>query len=221
MRRRRFVQDLLLTPVVGAAAATAQTPQTTPQQQPPPQPNTPARQMPLQPQAIPKLAVTPSDLTAQGDQQFFTVEQFATLEKLGATLVPPLGGHPGALDAHAPEFLDFLVGVSPADRQRLYCDGLNAIDAQAKKQFHKPFAELETAEVDTIIRPLLVARFWPEDLPKDPLKNFMAQVHEDLRTATQNSREWAATQTASGRRQRGFNRSAGYYWKPIDPVVRD
>src|ERR1700685_1667446 len=174
MRRRRFVQDLLLTPVVGAAAATQQTPQTKPTQQPPPQPNTPARQMPLQPQAIPKLAVTAPDLTAQGDQRFFTAEQYATLEKLGATLVPPLAGHPGALDADAPEFLDFLIGVSPADRQKLYCGGLNAIDGQPKKQFHKPLAELEPTEVDVIIRPLLVARFWPEDLPKDPLKNFMA-----------------------------------------------
>lgn len=221
MRRRRFVTDLLLTPVVTAAAAAQQAPQTKPLQQPPPQPNTPARQMPMQPQAISKLAVTQADLTAQGDQRFFSVEQYATLEKLGNTLLPPLNGHPGALDAHAPEFLDFLISVSPADRQKLYCDGLDAINAQARKQFHKPFADLQPEEVDTIVRPLLVARFWPEDLPKDPIKNFMAQVHEDLRTATENSREWAATQTASGRRQRGFNRSVGYYWRPIDPVVRD
>lgn len=224
MRRRKFVRDLLVAPVVSATAAAAaqEAGQTTkPQQQPQPQPNTPARQMPLQPQAIQKLAVTQVDLTAEGDQHFFSAEQYAALCKLAEILMPPLSGHPGAIDAHAPEFLDFLISVSPSDRQKLYTDGLNAVNSAARKQFHKPFSELQAEEADAIIRPLLVARFWPEDLPKDPIKNFMAQVHEDLRTATENSREWAATQSASGRRQRGYSRSVGYYWRPIDPVVRD
>ncbi len=223
MRRRKFVQNLLVTPVVTAAAAAAQqTPQTKPQQQPPPQANTPARQVPLQPQSIPKLAVTPADLTSEGDQRFFTVEQFAALEKLGSTLMPPLNGHPGALDAGAPEFLDFLISVSPADRQTLYRNGLDGLNGHAKKHFQKDFAELQAEEVAVILKPLLVERFWPQDLPSDPMKNFLAQVHEDLRTATQNSREWAAVRTpSSGQGRRGFNRSVGYYWKPIDPVVRD
>jgi hypothetical protein len=224
MRRRKFVRDLLVAPVVTAtaAAATQEANQTTkPQQQPQPQPNTPARQMPLQPQTIKKLAVTQVDLTAEGDQRFFSAEQYAALCKLAEILAPPLNGHPGAIDAHAPEFLDFLISVSPPDRQTLYTDGLNALNSATRKQFHKPFSELQAEEADAVIRPLLVVRFWPEDLPKDPVKNFMAQVHEDLRTATENSREWAAAQGASGRRQRGFTRSVGYYWKPIDPVVRD
>ena len=226
MRRRNFVRDLLVTPVVAttaaAAAAAQQGSQTTkPQQQPEPQPNTPARQMPLQPPRIQKLAVTQADLTADGDQRFFSAEQYAALCKLAEILMPPLNGHPGATEAHAPEFLDFLIRVSPADRQKLYTDGLNAMNSAARKQFHKPFSELQAEEADAIIRPLLVVRFWPEDLPKEPVKNFMAQVHEDLRTATENSREWAAAQAASGRRPRGYTRSVGYYWKPIDPVVRD
>lgn len=221
MRRRRFVQNLLITPVVTAAAAAQESSQNKPQQQPPPQANTPARQVPMQPTSIPKLAVTQADLTSEGEQRFFTPEQFAALEKLGSTLMPALKGHPGAVEAGAPEFLDFLIGVSPADRQKVYCSGLDGLNTQAHKRFHKPFAELQVEEVDTIVRPLLVTRFWPQDLPNDPMKMFMAQAHEDLRTATENSREWAAAQTSSGRRERGFNRSVGYYWKPIDPVVRD
>ena len=85
MKRRSFVQSLLIAPAAPAAIAAQQT---TPQQQPPPQPNTPARQVPRQPQEIPKLQVVQADLAADGDQRFFTAEQFAALEKLGSTLVP-------------------------------------------------------------------------------------------------------------------------------------
>ena len=76
--------------------------------------------------------------------------------------------------------------------------------------------------MDAIIRPLLVARYWPQEMPNDPEKNFMAQVHQDLRTATVNSREWAgegAPAPAAGRPRR-FDRGRGLYWRPIDPVVR-
>jgi hypothetical protein len=36
-----------------------------------------------------------------------------------------------------------------------------------------------------------------------------------------NSREWAEATAAHREREHGFNRTTGYYWKPIDPVVRD
>ncbi len=220
MRRRRFVQKLLTAPVLPALATAAQE-TTKPQQQPPPQPNTPARQVPQQPQGAPRLAVVQSDIVSETDQRYFTPDQFAALQKLADILVPPLKGHPGARDANAPEFLDFLISVSPADRQQLYCHGLDSLNGDAKKRYQKPLAELDAKEADAILRPLLVARPWPQDLPADPLKNFISQVHEDLRTATMNSREWAEADTGSRQRGRGFGRTVGYYWKPIDPVVRD
>jgi hypothetical protein len=219
MKRRRFVQNLLVSPVLPAAAAAQQT--TAPQQQPTPQPNTPARQVPTQPNGIPKLSVTDADLTSQADQRYFTATQFATLEKLAGILVPRINKNPGALEAHAPEFLDFLISVSPADRQKLYQDGLDHLDTQAKKQYQHAFSDLDPKQVDAIIRPLLVARPWPQDLPTDPMKSFMAQAHEDLRTATANSREWAEATGSSHQRTRGVSRTVGYYWNPIDPVVRD
>ena len=120
--------------------------------------------------------------------RFFSADQFAALQKLGSILMPPLKGHPGAVDAHAPEFLDFLFSVSPGDRQKLYRDGLDGLNAQAKQQFHEPFSELDAKQADAVLRPLLVVRYWPEDLPSEPMKNFVAQVHQDLRTATMNSR---------------------------------
>ena len=221
MKRRRFVRGLLTVPAISAAveAGQAPPPATTPQQQPQPTPNTPARQESRQPPAAPKLKVTSLDLTAEPAPHFFTNTQLGTLEKLGEVLVPPLKNNPGALEAGAPEFLDFLIGESPEPRKKSYQFGLDHLELNAKNKYQRSFASLNEAEVGALLKPLLVPRFWPEDLPKDPMQSFMAQVHEDLRTATQNSREWAEASEKSGRRfSRGF-RGSGYYWNPIDPIV--
>ncbi len=216
MKRRSFVQTLLVSPAAPAALAAAE--QAKPQQQPAPQPNTPARQVPRQPHDVPKLELTQVDIAAGTEPHFFTETQFTSLEKLASLLVPPLKGNPGALDAQAPEFLDFLISVSPADRQKLYQNGLDSIDSEAQQKFKKPFSELDAAQAGAILRPLLTVRPWPEDLPTDPLQNFIAQAHRDLRTATMNSREWAAASEKSGHHfTRGFH-GTGYYWAPIDPI---
>jgi hypothetical protein len=222
IKRRRFVQSLLLTPAAPIALAAAQA--TPPVATPPQPPSAPAATLlrqggRQQPTNVPHLKVTQPDIAAKTDQHFFTTDQFATLQKLGNVLMPPIKGNPGALDADAPEFLDFLISVSPIDRQKLYQHGLDQLNAMAKKQFHAPFAELNGTQADAILRPLLVARYWAEDFPTDPLKNFVAQVHVDIRTATMNSREWSEAAAKSGHRfTRGFN-SQAMYWAPIDPIV--
>jgi len=161
------------------------------------------------------------DLTADtAAPTFFTADQFAALRALGNLLQPPMKSHPGAVEAGAPEFLDFLISVSPADRQQIYREGLDGLNSQSKKKFKKLFADLDATQADAIVRPLLVVIPWSEDLPKDPVRHFLAQAHRDFRTATQNSREWAEAGASSGRRGgRGFG-GAGLYWLPIDPVVR-
>jgi hypothetical protein len=218
IKRRRFVQNLLATSAAAPVLGSAQPPPAA-QQQPTPQPNTPARQEPRQPQTIPTLKLTQPDLAAETFPLFFTADQFATLKKLGGVLMPAMKGNPGALEAKAPEFLDFLLSVSLPERQKTYKDGLDHLNSAARSEHQRPFAELNAAEIDGIIRPLIAVRFWPEDLPKDPMQSFMCQVHEDLRTATMNSREWAAAAQNSGHRfTRGF-RGSGLYWAPVDPVV--
>lgn len=221
MKRRNFVQNLLLAPVapaVAAAAGQAPPEKAAAHAKPETEPKTPVRQRPWGPQRVPKLDLTGVDLTGQPAPHYFTAAQFATLQKLGALLVPPLKNNPGALDAQAPEFLDFLVSVSPDERQNLYQFGLDSLDSQSKNQFQKPFCDLDAQQAGRILRPLLVVRPWAEDFPSDPLQKFIAQVHEDLRAATENSREWAAASEKSGRRfTRGF-RGSGYYWFPIDPI---
>ena len=121
----------------------------------------------------------------------------------------------GALDTDAPEFLDFLIGASPIDRQLLYRNGLDALNAQARMRFGKPFADLDATQADTILKPLVVPVAWAYDPPKDLLKHFVFAAREDIRTATRNSREAAAASASSGRRG---GAGAGLYWNPIDPV---
>jgi hypothetical protein len=216
MRRRKFIQSLVVAPAVPAIA----------QQTAAPAPAVPQGSVPIGlggafrgGQPIAALATTTADVVAQpAAPTFFSTVQFANLRKLGGLLVPPMAGHPGALEAGAPEFLDGLIRVSPADRQKLYRDGLDGLEALAKKQYGKSFAELEGAQADAILHPLMTVIAWVEDLPKDPERHFIAQAHRDFRTATQNSREWAAAVATSGRRGRGFGGGAGLYWLPIDPV---
>jgi hypothetical protein len=215
MKRRGFVRGLLLVPAAQAALSAQQAPPAPAAVPPAAGPGRGARNM----QGPAKLQVTGADLTSEAPQLYFSKEQFATLEKLASVLMPPMKGNPGAIEAQAPLFLDFLIGVSLADRQHLYKNGLDKLNAQAKGKFQKSFAQLDAAQAGTIIKPLMVARPWTVDWPADPMQNFIAEAHEDIRKATSNSREWAEAAAKSGRR---FNRGAqatGFYWKPIDPVV--
>src|ERR1700758_463413 len=82
---------------------------------------------------------------------FFTAKRMATLRRLADVMVPRSEQFPGALDAKTPEFLDFLVGHSPAVRAALYNSGLDWLDAQAHTKYIKPFAQLADAEVDSLL----------------------------------------------------------------------
>jgi len=217
MKRRNFVRSLLVAPVAPTVLVSEE-PAKTAAAQSAAQTVPPGRNGAVQPSEVPRLNVTPLDLAGQPAPQFFTATQLGTLRKLASVLLPPLKGNPGAVEAQAPEFLDFLIGASPDDRQKLYLSGLDRLEAQASDRFHKSFSDLDAAQADAILRPLLVARPWPQDMPSDPLQNFLAQAHEDIRTATMNSREWSIAVEKSGHRfSRGF-RTSGYYWSPIDPI---
>src|SRR4051794_10095376 len=132
----------------------------------------------------PKISLADANEGAEGNPHFFNAAQFATLHKLASVLMPPVKGNIGAVECDAPEFVDFLIGASPADRQQLYRNGLDTLNATARRHFAKSFAELDTKQADTILKPLLTAVPWVYDLPKDPMKRFIYQAHQDLRTAT-------------------------------------
>lgn len=121
------------------------------------------------------------------------------------------------MDAGAPEFLDFLIGVSPVSQKELYLNGLDALNDRARMRFGKSFAELDDSQADTIVRPLIVTVVWVLDRPSEPLQHFIAQVHDDLRTATTNSRQMAEAGQGGGRRG---PIAIGTYIRPIDPIYK-
>jgi hypothetical protein len=224
MKRRRFIKAVaaapavpaLLSPLAAQQPPAIQQPSTVPKFSPEPAPAAPAPgRGGFGGAAVPRIPLVAADETADTVARYFSPAQFAALRKLAGILVPPVKGNIGALDSDAVEFLDFLISNSPTDQQQLYKNGLDALNTAARKQFSKTFAELETAQADAILKPLLVPVAWAYDPPKDPVKHFIFQAHQDIRTATRNSPEASKTQANTGRR--GFG-GAGLYWNPIDPV---
>jgi hypothetical protein len=197
MKRRRFIQTLAAAPAVAVPASIeplAQSPAGAPRPQ----------------EEAPKLEFASLDAAADCVPRFFNAQQFAALKKLSGILMPPLNGMPGALDTGAPEFLDFLISKSPADRKQLYTAGLNALNAQATKRFGKAFADVEDAQAAELLAPL--RQSWTYEPPADPFARFLREAKQDVRTATMNSREYTSAGSAGSRRGGGI----GQYWYPID-----
>ncbi len=161
--------------------------------------------------AIPKLEVTSPDAAGETVHRFFNEARFTALRRLGELFQPKVGNAPGATEAGAPEFLDFLIGASPADRKKLYNNGLDALNAAAQKKYRKNFAATTAEEADAVIRPLLAT--WDYEPPADPVIRFVSEAHQDLRNATVNSREYAEAGAASASRRRAGN--TGLYFNPI------
>ena len=205
MRRRDFVKGMVSATLVpkmflGQAAA------------PPPPPPAPVPWTlgltPVTP--VPKTVI--ADAVAQSDLYFFTPAQMATLTRLSDVLLPPIGSKPGAVAAEAPVFLDFLIGKSPADRKQFYQGGLDWLDAEAKRQFSVPFAQLETSQADRILQPWM--RSWMSDHPPtEAHADFINIAHADIRTATVNSKAWSAALATNAQESTPM----GLYWYPIEP----
>jgi hypothetical protein len=197
MKRRRFFQTLAVVPAAALLPA---------QQQPAAAGNQPGR-----PQAEEvKIETAVADQAGEMVLRFFSPQQFAALHKLSDILMPSLNGVPGALDAKAAEFLDFLIGASTADRQQVYRAGLDALNTGSAKRYQKPFAELDASQADALLEPLRAP--WTFEPPRDPLARFLAAAKQDVRTATVNSREYNTAGGGGGRRTGG----GGLYWYPID-----
>ena len=218
MRRRDFVKAIVAASataktVLGQQAATPVAPSA-----PPPAPAAPGpvpwmRGL-MEVKPLPMTPIVP-DAVAQTNAHFFSAQQMATLRRLSEILMPPLKGYPGAMDAGAPEFLDFLIGVSPVDRQQMYQAGLDRLDAEAKKHFGVAFATVNAAQADQLLRPWL--KSWMTDHPPtEPYAHFINVVHSDIRTATVNSQAWSDAANAKGRQ----TPDAGLYWFPVDPDIR-
>lgn len=201
MKRRRFLQTIAAAPAVALPLVPAVPAQ---------QPATPVNPPPRAVEEGPKLEYGVHDATAAIVPRFFNARQFAALQKLSGLLMPPFKEAPGALEAQVPQFLDFLLGQSPAERQQLYRGGLDELNAQAARRFNKPFAELQETQAAELLAPL--RQPWTYEPPADPLARFLREAHKDVRTATINSHEYNAANAAAGRRASGV----GQYWYRIE-----
>ena len=159
---------------------------------------------------LPKTPVAAADIAGPGTPRFFTAQQFAALRHLAEIISPGTEETPGARQAGATEFIDFLIGSSPQDRSKLYRNGLDRLNADAHRQYHKAFAELNMEQSDVILAPLREA--WSYNGPSDPFAQFLLAAKQDVLTATVNSREWIQA-ISSRRRSAG---GMGLYWFPIE-----
>ena len=195
MKRRRFIQALAAAPAAPALIAQ--------QTQAP----APAAAESAEP---PPLDLSVADEGADPVPRFFSARQFATLRRLCDLIVPGAQGSPGALDAHVPEFLDFLIGDSPSDRQQVWLSGLDALEHESQTRFRKAFADTDATQADALLAPL--RRAWTYEPPADPIAQLLAAAKQDVRTATFNSYERNLAASGGVRRRTG----GGLYWLPAD-----
>ena len=117
MKRRVLLKSLAALPAAATLAAQ--------------EPAVPPKLTPSVVEETPRIQASVPDAVAETVPKFFSTEAFSALKRLSDLLMPASGAKPGetpgALQAHAPEFLDFLIGQSPAERQTLYRTGLDQI----------------------------------------------------------------------------------------------
>ncbi len=216
MKRRRLLKALAAAPAAPALLAQQQqnnAPRPGSPASPPADATTPPAPLNRTPPAaaeLPKLETATADEVGTVTPRFFTPVQFAALRKLSDVIMPRMGDNPGALDAAAPEFLDFLLSQSPAERQTLYRTGLDLLNTGARKRFNKAYADLSADQTGQLLAPL--KEKWTYDPPADPLARFLWAAKTDIRTATTNSKEYALANSAGRRGGAGM----GLYWFPLD-----
>jgi hypothetical protein len=123
---------------------------------------------------------------AEGRAKFFGAA-FADFAKLGEILIPAYDGRPGAKEAKAAEFLDFLLSESPAPLQRQYRAGLASFRATGEDGLAKEMGK------DT------------------PYGKFLTMAKVAFYRATLNSREYAEAMSSRSRSATGL----GNFWLPL------
>ena len=158
--------------------------------------------------------VEAADQVALAEWRFFSPQQMSVLTRLSDVLMPPVGEKPGAVQAQTPQFLDFLIGDSADARKQVYREGLDWLDSESRKKFNVEFAKITDAQADELLKPWL--RTWMNDHPPDEKHaDFVNIAHDDIRTATVNSKAWfSAPQLGAAQRTQ-----EELYWSPIEPDI--
>jgi len=141
---------------------------------------------------------TAAEAVSLGLPRFFTNADLEVFAELGQALIPPHDGRPGAREAEAPEFLDFLLGQSPSDIQSLYKQGLATYKLRRKAGLDAALKELSEP--------------WTHAGPSAPYPKFLQAAKLAFHQATVNSRQWAEAMSTRSRGAAGI----GSYWLPIE-----
>jgi hypothetical protein len=194
MKRRRVLQTLAALPA--ASLLNAQ------------QPVVPPKPSPAAVEEIPVIEATIPDFAGTTVTKFFSPAQFSCFKRLTDVLYPSMNGVPGAVQAGAPEFLDFLLFESPAPRQTFYRDGVDELEHRAQKVLNVSFASADQAGAEKILAPLRE----PWTAEPDSFTAFLRVAKQDVIQATQNSHDWIRIMSKRVRSAGGV----GMYWFPID-----
>lgn len=144
------------------------------------------------------LPASAAEAIAASLPRFFNATQLKHFAELGDTIVPSVDGRPGSKEAEAAEFLDFLLGQSPADVQSLYRQGLAT------------YITRKQADAKTALKELTLPIAYKESA--DPYRRFLEAAKQAFWQATVNSRVFAE---AMSQRSRGAG-GVGSYWLPIE-----
>ena len=157
----------------------------------------------------PVTPIAAADTAADMLVRTFDAEQFSALVKFSVLVAPSQEDVPGAREANVAEFLDFLIGQSPEKTIALYKQGLDQLNAEARKLYGKPFVGLSSDEAKPILASL--DEPWQFDNPGQILPKFLRTARGDIIRATLNSRSYIDAVSQSRRSRQG----SGLYWYPI------
>jgi hypothetical protein len=144
------------------------------------------------------IPTSPAEAVSMGLPRFFSASDLEVFSELGQTLIPAFDGRPGAKEAEAPEFLDFLLAQSPSDIQSLYKQGMATLKLRRK------------AGMDAALKEL--AEPWTHAGPNTSYAKFLQAAKIAFHQATVNSRQWAEAMSNRSRSAAGI----GSYWLPIE-----
>ena len=90
----------------------------------------------------------------EGHGAFLNDADAETVAAFTERLMPGAPGKPGALDAGVLNYIDLALAGAYADLQDFYRRGLAQLDAYCRKAYGEPFAKLEAARQDEVIKAL-------------------------------------------------------------------
>ncbi|NOT61591.1 MAG: gluconate 2-dehydrogenase subunit 3 family protein [Acidobacteria bacterium] len=78
---------------------------------------------------------------AAAQPKFFNAEQMALIGVISEHIIPTDANSPGALAAEVPQFIDLMIGESPAETKKNWTDGLSAVNQMSQSKFNAAYVK--------------------------------------------------------------------------------